>query len=126
MNKKHRRALFRLGMMHAENDQSLPVAIEHLTRAHKLIPHKSDILYERGELYYRMGKLDASLNDKGRTMRMKQAGNAARPETTCYEVRERRSHCTAVDIVLFSFFSSESVCCSRRRKSMNPFRRTRS
>ena len=89
LNKNHDRALFKLGMMYGENDDSLPLAIEYLTRAHKLIPHKYEILYERGEIYYRMGKLGACLNDKRRAMQMKQSDSSARPETTFYEVREK-------------------------------------
>ena len=91
LNENHDRAYFKLGMMYGENDDSLPLAIKYLTRAHELTPHKYEILYERGELYYRQGKLEASLNDKRQAMQMKQSNNSSPPSSASYEVREKSS-----------------------------------
>jgi tetratricopeptide (TPR) repeat protein len=60
----HTRALFRLGMMESQNEDLYSKALGNLTKAHELTPHKSDILYERGELHHKMGHLDACVRDK--------------------------------------------------------------
>ena len=62
--KNHTRALFRLGLIESENDNSESGALDYLTRAHESARHRADIVYERGELHHRMGNLDASLHDK--------------------------------------------------------------
>lgn len=64
LDKNHTRTLFRLGMIQSQNDELQLKALEYLTQAHQLTPHRSDILYERGELHYNMGQLDACIRDK--------------------------------------------------------------
>ncbi|CAF1174970.1 unnamed protein product [Adineta ricciae] len=58
------KALFRLGMLHSHDDDGHSQALYYLTRTHQLVPHRSDILYERGELHYKMGELNACIRDK--------------------------------------------------------------
>ncbi|UJR08372.1 hypothetical protein I4U23_012643 [Adineta vaga] len=64
LDENHAKAKFRLGMMLNQDDRSYNEALNLLTEAHKLAPHRSDILYERGELYYKLGQLGASIQDK--------------------------------------------------------------
>ncbi|UJR19641.1 hypothetical protein I4U23_022775 [Adineta vaga] len=63
-DKNYTKALFRLGMLQSQGDNMHSQALDYLTRAHKLAPHRSDILYERGEVLYKMGQLEACIYDK--------------------------------------------------------------
>ncbi|CAF1085929.1 unnamed protein product [Adineta ricciae] len=64
LDPNHTKANFRLGMMLSENDEHYATALDHFTKAHQSAPHRSDILYERGELYHKIGKIDACIRDK--------------------------------------------------------------
>ncbi|CAF1058235.1 unnamed protein product [Adineta ricciae] len=64
LDSNHTKANFRLGMMSSESDKDPAEALDYFTKAHQSAPHRSDILYERGELYHKMGKIDACIRDK--------------------------------------------------------------
>ena len=86
----HTRALFRLGMIESQDSKCLPDAVRYLTEAHSLTPHKSDILYERADLQYRLGHLDACINDKQRALQLERSSASSTSTKSCYEVRLER------------------------------------
>jgi tetratricopeptide (TPR) repeat protein len=87
LDENHTRALFRLGMMQSQNDHLQSEALDYLTKAHRLHPHKSDILYERGDLYHKMGHLDACVHDKQRALQLERTDVDASSRRHYYEVR---------------------------------------
>ena len=86
-NQNHPRALFRLGMLESQDSECLPNAVKNLTKAHLLTPHKSDILYERAELQYRLGHIDSCINDKQRALQLERSSASSTSNTSFYEVR---------------------------------------
>ncbi len=87
-DKNHTRALFRLGLIESQNNDSQSKALTYLTRAHELAPHKSDILYERGELYHKMGQLDACIHDKRLALQLERTDADLSEMKSYYKVRE--------------------------------------
>lgn len=127
INKNPGRSLFQLGLMNNEDQKSLPLVMEYLSRAHVLLPHKSEILYERGEVSRRMDQLNASLNDKRRAMQMQQSENNSLPNRNDYEVRERRSRGTEVEVfVLLAFTQSSRLVGSSPRRIVEEYHIERS
>ncbi|CAF0712112.1 unnamed protein product [Adineta steineri] len=73
-NPKHARAIFRLGMMQAVDNQ-LKEAITTLSLAYKYAPNDVDILYERANVYERLGKLQEAVYDRRRALQLAQSSN---------------------------------------------------
>ncbi|CAF0715323.1 unnamed protein product [Adineta steineri] len=73
-NPKHARAIFRLGMMQAADNQ-LKDAIKTLSLAYKYAPNDVDILYERANVYERLGKLQEAVYDRRRALQLAQSSN---------------------------------------------------
>ena len=117
INENHGRSLFQLGLMNSEDQNSLPSSIEYLSHAHELFPHKSEILYERGEVYHRMGQLKASLNDKRRAMQMQQSDKNSLPDRNDFEVRKRRSRGTEWEVVVLLASTQSSRFIESLRES---------
>ncbi len=87
-DKNHTKALFRLGLIESQNNDSQSEALTYLTRAHKSAPHKSDILYERGELHHKMGQLDACIHDKRLALQLERTDADLSETKSYYKVRE--------------------------------------
>ena len=87
LDKNHTRALFHLGMIESQNEDLYFEALGYLTKAHELTPHKSDILYERGELYHKMGHLDACVRDKQLALQLERTDTDASVVKHYCEVR---------------------------------------
>jgi tetratricopeptide (TPR) repeat protein len=88
LDKNHARALFRIGLMQSQNDDLKAEAIKNLTKAHQLSPHESEIVYERGELYRKMGRLDASIHDKRLALQLERTDADPSVLKHYYEVRQ--------------------------------------
>ncbi|CAF2848691.1 unnamed protein product [Rotaria sp. Silwood2] len=87
IDKNYTRALFRLGIMDSENDDLQTEALNNLTKAHEQTPHKSDILYVRGKVYYKMGQIRACVNDKRLAFQLENANIDSATMKHYFEVR---------------------------------------
>lgn len=88
-NEKHARAIFRLGMMEAADNQ-LKDALKTLTRAYKYAPNHVDILHERANIYEKLGKLSEAMYDRRRAMQLVQS-----PSYTLVILEDRVRHLKA-------------------------------
>ncbi|CAF0729670.1 unnamed protein product [Adineta steineri] len=88
-NPKHARAIFRLGMMQAA-DNHLKNAIQTLSLAYQHAPNDVDILYERANVFERLGKLQEAVYDRRRAMQLSQSSN-----TTIIMLEDRIRHIKA-------------------------------
>jgi tetratricopeptide (TPR) repeat protein len=70
-NPQHARAIFRLGMMQAA-DRELKDALQTISLAYKYAPNHVDILYERANVFEKMGKLQEAVYDRRRAMQLTQ------------------------------------------------------
>ncbi|CAF2636919.1 unnamed protein product [Rotaria sp. Silwood2] len=88
LDKNYTRALFRLGMMESENPDLQPEALDYLTKAHEQAPHKSDILYVRGEVHYKMGQIGACIRDKQLALQLEHREFDLAAMKHYYEIRQ--------------------------------------
>lgn len=109
-NQKHARALFWLGLIESQNNDSPSEALNYLTSAHKLTPHKSDILYERGEVHHKMGHLDACVHDKQLALQLQRTDTDASTMRHYYEVIQRFSLFCC--LITYFFFRTTSLLIS--------------
>ena len=96
-------------MIESENDDSQTAALGYLTEAHELAPHRPDILYERGELYHRMGNLDAALHDKRLALQLKGSDVDFPVLKQYYDVRKTKDHFFAILNIYLAFDHSISI-----------------
>ena len=80
------RSYFHLALLYAEHDGSREKAMNLFAEAHRLNPHDSDILYERGELRYKMGQLEGCVNDKRKALQVERASMGSTLNIDDYEV----------------------------------------
>ncbi|CAF0737319.1 unnamed protein product [Adineta steineri] len=88
-NPKHARTIFRLGMMQAADNQ-LKDAIKTLSLAYKYATNDVDILYERANVFERLGKLQEAVYDRRCAMQLSQSSN-----TTIIMLEDRIRHIKA-------------------------------
>jgi tetratricopeptide (TPR) repeat protein len=86
---KHARAIFRLGMMQAADNQ-LKNAVKTLTSAYQCAPNHFDILHERANIYEKLGQLDKAMYDRRRAMQLSQS-----PISTIVTLEDRMRHLQA-------------------------------
>ena len=86
LDKNYTAALFGLGMLESEEDNLLSSSLSWLNRAHELSPHRTDILYVRGEVHYKMGQIGACVGDKQLAMQIEKQNTDPTAMKNCYEV----------------------------------------
>lgn len=82
----HGRSMFRLGMMQAAEKRNKE-ALQNLTIAFKCAPNSVDILYERANVFERLGKLEEAMCDRRQAM---QSGKSASTTILMLEDRLRQ------------------------------------
>lgn len=88
-NRDDGRAHFHLALIYADRDETWENALESFTHAHTLNPHNSDVLYERGELRYKMGQLEGCVSDKRKALQLEHSTRESALTIEQYKVNER-------------------------------------